>query len=257
MPSPFCSSHYFLRSAAMCVNWSNAPAEIVRKLCAIDPGGLGRARRHQAGARPPSKPACGNRDEQRVDEILQLFTPQGRKRESWWSINIQSFDDKGHFLKNAARYTRRPSSKTRPDTRDGPHRGASHHGTYVAGLSAFLSSLHDSQFGSELSILALSMHHVAHEFLRIALNIPRSSRSPQNMLGRLLRSSSLIPKKGLKVSSQRKFQFGFCMFKAARLNSDGELLAIPTPPVTRQPEFAFPWGSITNGICRLCSVANF
>jgi hypothetical protein len=63
--------------------------------------------------------------------------------------------------------------------------------------------------------------------------------APQNMLGRLLCSSSLIPKKGLNVSSQRKFHFGFCMFKAARLNSDGELLAIPTPPVIRQPEFAF------------------
>jgi hypothetical protein len=37
---------------------------------------------------------------------LEELLSQQEKR--WWSINIQSFEDKGHFLKYAGRYTRRP-----------------------------------------------------------------------------------------------------------------------------------------------------
>jgi Putative transposase len=37
---------------------------------------------------------------------LEGLLNQQEKR--WWSINIQSFEDKGHFLKYAGRYTRRP-----------------------------------------------------------------------------------------------------------------------------------------------------
>jgi Putative transposase len=39
-------------------------------------------------------------------EKLEQILSQQEKR--WWSINIQSFEDKGHFLKYAGRYTRRP-----------------------------------------------------------------------------------------------------------------------------------------------------
>lgn len=38
----------------------------------------------------------------RFDELLC------RQEKRWWSINIQSFEDKEHFLKYAGRYTRRP-----------------------------------------------------------------------------------------------------------------------------------------------------
>src|SRR5450755_4763844 len=37
---------------------------------------------------------------------LEELLSQQEKR--WWSINIQSFEDKGHFLKYAGRYTMRP-----------------------------------------------------------------------------------------------------------------------------------------------------
>ena len=39
-------------------------------------------------------------------EQLQELLSQQRNR--WWSVNIQSFEDKEHFLKYAGRYTRRP-----------------------------------------------------------------------------------------------------------------------------------------------------
>jgi hypothetical protein len=45
-------------------------------------------------------------------QLEQLLSQQEKR---WWSINVQSFEDKQHFLKYAGRYTRRP-----------PHRGASH-----------------------------------------------------------------------------------------------------------------------------------
>jgi hypothetical protein len=38
-------------------------------------------------------------------ELEQLL---GQQENRWWSINIQSFQDKQHFLKYAGRYTRRP-----------------------------------------------------------------------------------------------------------------------------------------------------
>ncbi len=38
-------------------------------------------------------------------QLQQLLRQQENR---WWSINIQSFEDKGHFLKYAGRYTRRP-----------------------------------------------------------------------------------------------------------------------------------------------------
>jgi hypothetical protein len=39
------------------------------------------------------------------EELEELLSQQEKR---WWSINIQSFDDKEHFLKYAGRYTRRP-----------------------------------------------------------------------------------------------------------------------------------------------------
>jgi hypothetical protein len=38
-------------------------------------------------------------------QLEELLSQQAKR---WWSINIQSFEDKGHFLKYAGRYTRRP-----------------------------------------------------------------------------------------------------------------------------------------------------
>jgi hypothetical protein len=38
-------------------------------------------------------------------QLEQLLSQQETR---WWSINIQSFEDKQHFLKYAGRYTRRP-----------------------------------------------------------------------------------------------------------------------------------------------------
>jgi Putative transposase len=38
----------------------------------------------------------------------QLAELLSRQEKRWWSVNIQSFEDKGHFLKYAGRYTRRP-----------------------------------------------------------------------------------------------------------------------------------------------------
>jgi hypothetical protein len=39
------------------------------------------------------------------EELEELLSQQEKR---WWSINIQSFEDKEHFLKYAGRYTRRP-----------------------------------------------------------------------------------------------------------------------------------------------------
>src|SRR5712691_239480 len=40
-----------------------------------------------------------------VDQMEAMFTEQEKR---WWSIKIQSFKSKGHFLKYAGRYVRRP-----------------------------------------------------------------------------------------------------------------------------------------------------
>jgi hypothetical protein len=40
-----------------------------------------------------------------VDQLEELLTQQEKR---WWSIKIQSFKDKGHFLQYAGRYVKRP-----------------------------------------------------------------------------------------------------------------------------------------------------
>lgn len=45
------------------------------------------------------------RTELTVDQVEDLLTHLGR---CWWSVKIQSIEDKRHFLKYAGRYTRRP-----------------------------------------------------------------------------------------------------------------------------------------------------
>jgi hypothetical protein len=40
-----------------------------------------------------------------VDQLEELLTQQEKR---WWSIKIQSFEDKGHFLQYAGRYVKRP-----------------------------------------------------------------------------------------------------------------------------------------------------
>ena len=45
------------------------------------------------------------RTELTADQMEDLLTHLGR---CWWSIKIQSFEDKGHFLQYAGRYVRRP-----------------------------------------------------------------------------------------------------------------------------------------------------
>jgi Putative transposase/Transposase zinc-binding domain len=45
------------------------------------------------------------RTEMIVDQIEEMLTQQEKR---WWSIKIQSFEDKGHFLQYAGRYVRRP-----------------------------------------------------------------------------------------------------------------------------------------------------
>ena len=40
-----------------------------------------------------------------VNEIEELLTEQEKR---WWSIKIQSLEDKGHFLQYAGRYVKRP-----------------------------------------------------------------------------------------------------------------------------------------------------
>jgi len=45
------------------------------------------------------------RTELTADQMEYLLTHLGRR---WWSIKIQSFEDKGHFLQYAGRYVRRP-----------------------------------------------------------------------------------------------------------------------------------------------------
>jgi len=43
--------------------------------------------------------------EMTIDQIEEMLTQQEKR---WWSIKIQSFDDKWHFLQYAGRYVRRP-----------------------------------------------------------------------------------------------------------------------------------------------------
>jgi hypothetical protein len=40
-----------------------------------------------------------------VDQMEELLTQQEKR---WWSVNIQSFEDKWHFLQYAGRYVKRP-----------------------------------------------------------------------------------------------------------------------------------------------------
>jgi len=40
-----------------------------------------------------------------VDQMEEMLTQQEKR---WWSIKIQSFEDKGHFLQYAGRYVKRP-----------------------------------------------------------------------------------------------------------------------------------------------------
>jgi hypothetical protein len=45
------------------------------------------------------------RTELTVDQMEEMLTQQEKR---WWSVRIQSFEDKGHFLQYAGRYVRRP-----------------------------------------------------------------------------------------------------------------------------------------------------
>jgi hypothetical protein len=45
------------------------------------------------------------RTEMTVDQMEELLTQQENR---WWSVKIQSFEDKGHFLQYAGRYVKRP-----------------------------------------------------------------------------------------------------------------------------------------------------
>jgi hypothetical protein len=45
------------------------------------------------------------RTEMTVDQMEEMLTLQEKR---WWSIKIQSFDDKSHFLRYAGRYVKRP-----------------------------------------------------------------------------------------------------------------------------------------------------
>jgi Putative transposase/Transposase zinc-binding domain len=49
-----------------------------------------------------------------VKEMEELLTEQEKR---WWSIKIQSFEDKGHFLQYAGRYVKRPPIAQRRITR--------------------------------------------------------------------------------------------------------------------------------------------
>jgi len=56
------------------------------------------------------------RTELTVDQMEDLLT---HLEKCWWSVRIQSFEDKGHFLQYAGRYVRRPPIAQRRITRIG------------------------------------------------------------------------------------------------------------------------------------------
>ena len=79
-----------------------------------------------------------------------------------------------------------------------------------------------------------------HRYLGIAEGFAKGDLSRVTLLSGLSCGCLLgIAQKGLKVSSQGEFHFGFSEFEAPSLNSDRRLFTATIPTVIREPELAF------------------